>query len=279
MHIRITLMVIAGMATGAGLATPALAGETPFNTLYTAEVLPAGEAELGQTEIARRGKPHQSYDAVESRTEIEYGLSSDFQLAGYANYTWQRERFAGAAAQSGLAFTSFSLEAIYQVLDPDTRPFGLALYIEPAYGPDSREIEGRVLLQKNLFDDRLVLAANAVLEHEWTRDAGLWHKGTELRALLGAAWRVAPGWSAGAEFEAKREYDGILVWGRSAPAADSFFIGPTLNYATEDYSITLGAQAQIPWAANLSGKPGETVGGFAHEEERYRVQLRIEADL
>ncbi len=39
--------------------------------------------------------------------------------------------------------------------------------------------------------------------------------------------------------------------------------------------MTLGVQAQLPWAQNLSGTPGETVGGFAHEEERLRVQLRI----
>ena len=184
-----------------------------------------------------------------------------------------------APARTGFDFTNASLEAIWQLADPKTQPFGLALYLEPAYGPDHRELEEKLILQNNLFDQRLVLAANIVLEQEWNRAAGDWQRNSELRLLAGAAWRLAPQWTIGTEFEAKREYDGLLIWQKSAPAADSFFVGPTLHYDGGEYSVTLGAMTQLPVAANLSHQPGETVGGFAHEEERYRIQLNVEFDL
>ncbi len=275
---KFKFVVVAWILVSA-LAHQAMADETLFATLYTAQLRPAGETELGQTALFRAGRPHESYAGLESRSEVEYGAAPDLQLAGYLNYAWQRERLGTAPVRTGFDFSNASLEAIWQLANPATRPFGLALYLEPAYGPDHRELEGKVILQKNLFDQRLVLAANIALEQEWSRAAGNWQKNSELRLLLGAAWRMTPKWSAGTEFEAKREYDGLLIWQKSAPAADSFFLGPTLHFDSGEYSITLGMQAQLPFAANLSGEPGETVGGFAHEEERYRVQLNFECDL
>lgn len=270
------------------LGGAARADETPFNTLYTTDTLPQGAAEIEQWTTWRSGKPHESYRTLQGRTEYEYGLTNGFQISAYANYAWLHD----APGAAHIRFNGVSAEAIYRIWDAYTHPFGLALYLEPAIGPNSREIEAKLLLQKNFLDDRLVLAANAVLAHEWERqdadpaappgsvDATRhWGKGTELKLLLGAAYRFAPSWSAGAEFEAKREFDGLLIWERSAAAADSFFLGPTLHYATAGYFVTLGMQAQLPWAANLSGVPGETVGGFAHEEERYRVQMRVGIEL
>lgn len=287
MRIHFSLALTAAILAAAG-TSPALADESPFGTLYTTDTLPAGAAEVEQWATWKSGKPHESYSRLEGRTEYEYGVTSDFQLAGYANYKWTYQRPAGGPSDSEAEFTSVSAEAIYRLWDPYTHPFGVALYLEPAIGSGLREIEAKLLLQKNFLDDRLVLAANAVLEQEWEHaDADLsaapgspeavahWDKETELKFLIGASYRVASNWSAGAEFEVKREYDGLLVWDHAAAAADSYFFGPTLHYAAENYFVTLSTQAQLPWAANLSGEPGETVNGFAHEEERYRAQLRI----
>lgn len=288
MNIRTGLALAAAIAAGTSWAAPSLADESPFGTVYTTDTLPAGAAEIEQWATWRSGKPHDSYETLEGRTEYEYGVTNDFQISGYANYAWRHD-FPG---QSHTRFTGVSAEAVYRIWDVYTHPLGLAVYLEPAIGPGSREIEAKLLLQKNFLDDRLVLAANAVLENEWSHtdadpaapplspDATAhWEKNTELKLLIGASYRFAPNWSAGAEFEAKREFDGLLIWERSGAAADSFFIGPTLHYANADYFVTLGVQAQLPWAQNLSGAPGETVGGFAHEEERYRALLRLGIEL
>lgn len=273
-----------------------MADTTPFSTIYTVETEPAGEVEVEQWSTWLGGKSRESFNALEGRTEVEYGVTDDFQIAGYVSYDWARDRPHGAAtpdeAQNGLDFRSFSAEAIYRLVDPDTHPFGLALYVEPAIGPGYREIEAKLLVQKNFLDDRLVLAGNAVLENEWnlmppdpsatlgSLDATRhWARETELNLLAGAAYRFAPAWSGGVEFAAQREIDGLLFWQRSSAAATSYFVGPTLHFNHEAYWLTIGAQAQLPWAANLSGEPGETVRGFAHEEERYRIRLRIGFDL
>jgi hypothetical protein len=59
----------------------------------------------------------------------------------------------------------------------------------------------------------------------------------------------------------------------------SYYAGPALHYERDGYWVTLGAQVQLPWAANLSGEPEETVNGFAGEEARYRVRLKFGFDL
>ena len=288
MRYRFGLALAAGLAAWGLAVSPAAADESPFNTVYTTDTLPAGASEIEQWATWRSGRPHESYRTLEGRTEYEYGVTNNFQISGYANYAWLHD----IPGQSHARFTGVSAEAVYRIWDVYTHPLGIALYLEPAIGPGSREIEAKLLLQKNFLDDRLVLAANAVLEDEWSHadadptaapgspDAfAHWGTNTELKFLAGVSYRFAPNWSAGAEFEAKREFDGLLIWEHSAAAANSFFIGPTLHYANADYFVTFGIQAQLPWAANLSGEPGETVGGFAHEEERVRAQLRIGIEL
>src|ERR1043166_7381931 len=75
-------------------ASSATAGEeeTPFSTLYTTDLLPQGEAELEQSAVWGKGKPGESFNAVEGRTEVEYGWSENFQLSGSALYDWARVR-------------------------------------------------------------------------------------------------------------------------------------------------------------------------------------------
>ena len=288
MRIGFGWVVVGAMIAGTFCAPSASADESPFARVYTTDTLPAGASEIEQWVSWLGGKSHQSYQTLQGRTEYERGITNNFQLSAYANYAWLHD----VPGESHTRFTGVSAEAIWRIWDVYTHPIGIALYLEPSIGPGSREIEAKLLLQKNFLDDRLVVAANGVLEHEWERDdadpaappgspdaSAHWGKGTELKLLLGAAYRFAPNWSAGAEFEAKREFDGLLIWDNSTAAADSFFVGPTLHYANRDYFLTVGVQAQLPWASNLSGEPGETVNGFAHEEERYRVQLRIGIEI
>jgi hypothetical protein len=272
----------------------ASADEPPFATLYGIDVMPAGETEVEQWAGWQSGKPDETFNSVFGRTEFEYGVTDRFQVAAGPIYDWARIRPHDAeapdAARDGVKFRAVSVEAIYRLLDPKTQPFGLALYLEPAIGPGYREVEAKLLLQKNLLDGRLILAANAIMESEWHRSspdvpplateaASGWDKETEFNLLLGAAYRFAPDWSGGAEFAANREVDGLAWRHDFSAAATSYYLGPTLHYDSERYWVTLGAQAQLPWAANLSGELGETAHGFARDQERYRIRLRFGVDL
>ena len=276
-------LALAGCAMGMTAASPALADESPFAAVYMTDVLPKGSMEVEQWLTWEHKRPFQSYDHLAGRTEFEMGVAKDFQLALYANYDYRRIRpFDPADADestNSLDFTSVSAEAVYQVTDPYTHPIGFALYVEPSIGADVRELEAKLLFDSYFLDDRLVLAVNLALEYEWEREGGEWHKGSEVTLLAGLAYRIAPRWHAGLEFKASREIDGLTLLQKAEAAADSFFVGPTLHYAERKWWATLGAQAQLPWAKNLSGAPGETVDGYAHEEPRYSLRLRIGVPL
>ena len=113
------------------------------------------------------------YDQLEGRTEFEYGLTNDLQVALYANYASTRAFHNGpfGATTPPEQFSDFvvgpddhfnksrfigvSGEAIYRILSPYTDPIGLAVYIEPTIGRNFFEVENKIILQKNFFDDLL----------------------------------------------------------------------------------------------------------------------------
>lgn len=277
------LALCALLAGSALLPTAAAADETPFAYVYTSETQPAGSAELEQWLTYENGRPFESWNHVQGRTELEYGLTNHLQTALMFNYDWLKVRPRGPAAadpaSDSVTFTSMGAELVYQLSDPYTHPVGVALYFEPSYGSDDQEIETKLLLDSHFLEDRLIAAANLILEYEWERQDDNWHKGTELKLYAGLGYHFAPGWSAALEFKAKREFDGIAIFQHADAAADSFTVGPTLHYAQQDWWVSLGLQEQLPWAGNLSGEVGETVNGFAHEEPRTALRLRVGVEL
>ncbi len=274
-------ILIAALTAGA----PARADESPFAAIYTTETLPAGGTEIEQWLTWENGRPYESWDHLAGRTEVEYGVTDAFQVSLYANYDWTHVRphsaLAGDTAADSTTFTSVSGEAIYRLADAYTNPVGVALYLEPAFGSDVREIEAKILLDSHFLDDKLILAVNPVIEWEWQRanDGEPFARSTELTLLAGLSYNFSPGWYGGVEFEAKREGDGALLGEAFHPAADSFRIGPTLHYGHDNWWVTVGALAQLPWAAQQNSAPGEVVGGFAHEVPRYSLRIRFGLEL
>jgi len=276
-------IMAASLAAGISAAPGAWADESPFAYVYTTDTQPAGSAELEQWLTYENGRPSESWNHVQGRTELEYGLTNRLQAAVMFNYDWLNIRPHGPAAADSAAdeftYTSTGAELVYQLSDPYTHPVGVAVYFEPSYGSDYQEIETKLLVDSHFLDDRLIAAANLIVEYEWEREDGDWHKGTEVTLYAGLGYRFAPGWSAALEFKAKREFDGIAIFQQASAAADSFTLGPTLHYAQEGWWASLGLQEQLPWASNLSGDTGETVGGFAHEEPRTALRLRVGIEL
>ncbi|PYJ63227.1 MAG: hypothetical protein DMF42_08185 [Verrucomicrobia bacterium] len=60
-------------------------------------------------------------------------------------------------------FESVSFEAIFRLLSPYKDPLGLALYFELTLGDDEKELEWKVILQKNWFEHRLVWALKSIM--------------------------------------------------------------------------------------------------------------------
>ena len=57
-------------------------------------------------------------------------------------------------------------------MSPYIHPIGLALYFEPTLGKGLFEVEQRLIVQKNFFDDRLIIASNLTLDLEGRRLPG-----------------------------------------------------------------------------------------------------------
>ncbi len=290
------------------------AGDAIFTHTYLAETLPQGAKEVEQWVTYRTKRSQGTYNLAQTRTEFEYGVTDRWTVALYANaysvvaqnnnsiasrnnytvvgdgdevsgggpitagpYVPNAEKLPLTSARYKKAdFESISVESIYQFLSPYKDGIGLAGYVELSVGPKSRELEFKLLAQKNLLDDQLVLAANVALELErekWSLVVA--EKETKLVFSGGASYRFAPGWRAGVELRNERTWEGGYTLSNSKRDYSAWFAGPTLHYAAQKWFATLGYQQQMPWAKAYSvAAQDELVGGRIYKSgERHTVRL------
>ncbi len=271
--------VLAGMLTMSTLITaPAMAGEGSFGWIYTLDLQPKGTLEFEQRLQLTRKQAAGTYDLWRSRTELEYGLTDDIQIAGYlnaysvnaaGNYTNPLACGAAASCTGGYAvpedagasyrktdIDGASVEAIWRLSNPVVSPVGVGLYAELTRGKLADEVETRLLLQSNFLDDSLIVAANIVYEAENIKFTGETSKESMIDVLLGVSYRFAPRWTAGIEHRHHNDYAGH---GLNQHTQRADFIGPNLHYATKDWWATAAYRRQIggtcwePGAAECSG--------------------------
>ncbi len=281
-RLRACFALASGLATLAagGLAQPAIADDRPFITLYTTDLQPAHEAEFEQTIRWFSGHAGESFNQYVSNSEFEYGITDNLQGEVYLNYDWSRTRPhdpLAPAAYENLA--GVSGELIWRVLSPYTDPVGLAFYIEPSVYNGQHGLEVKVIGQKNFLDDALRTVANINFEDTWKKDAGLWTKESALEFDFGIAYNVVPRWAIGLEFDNERGFDGLILGGPASESANTFFLGPTVQYAGEGYRVVFGAQVQLPVATNPSGTLGAVVHGYTADAEHFRMGVRLAKEL
>jgi len=281
-------------AAALSVAAPALAGESPFGYVYTTDTHPRGKREVEQWLTRRHGQSRGDYDLWQARTEIEYGITDRLQTALYLNYdhvsafhnradgTTGPGAFVPDAADpdarySRTLFQSFSSEWIYRPFSPYKDPIGLALYIEPTWGPDQRELETKLIVQKNFLDDRLVWAANFTAAAEKERFHGEWEREGELELTTGLAYQIAPRWHAGVEYRHHRGYTGRGFSADKRVYAASF-LGPSVHYASRNWWVTATFLTQIANAKAYSDDArSDVVGGRFYGEHHERNELRVKA--
>jgi hypothetical protein len=296
------LLLAVLVETAFGWAGRAEADEPLFGYIYTTDLQPRGTFELEQWATAGLGKSRGDYKRFKLREEVEYGVTDDFQLAGYVNWyhvTARRDSVEGTTSgplvpedvdplrrYTATKFESVSFEAIYRLLSPYKDPFGLALYFEPTIGPDVRELEGKIIFQKNFLDDRLIWAANVIFAAEWERATGdpsldpedpasrrRWEKAIEVEFATGLSYRFARGWFAGIEFRNHNEFAGHSL---SQPEHSAFFLGPNVHYASGPFWATLTVLPQLPIAAAYTpDQRAARVGGRIYGDEHEKVEVRL----
>ncbi len=248
------------------------AGEGSFGWIYTLDLQPKGTLEFEQRIQYNRAQAQNKYDFWQGRSELEYGVSENFQLAGYINYSYvnayrnyrPNDEFPhGETAGWGVSYPSDekyrkgrleggSIEAIYRLTNPVVDPVGVGLYGEVTLGSMKDEVEARLLLQSNYLDDKLVLAANLVGAIEKVKFVqGETGPESMVDVLFGATYRFANNWTAGLEARFHNDFYGYRYETHTQRA---WFFGPNAHYATKDWWVT-GAWRWQPtggkcWAPN-----------------------------
>jgi opacity protein-like surface antigen len=233
-----------GAAAALAASTPVCGAEGPFGFIYTLDLQPQGTWQVQQWEHLQQGQSRGKYSYLRNRTEFEYGVTDWYQVGLYLNssygYAWHNgfdgstsaapgiqlsDNFDPAHSYSRARFESVSMETVIKLLNPYIDPIGFGIYIEPEFGPNERELEVKLLFQKNFLGDRLVTAANLVFATEHEQHGEEVEKASMMDILVGASYRVADNWMAGVEFRNHREWEGYW-WNH--PEHSAYFLGPPL---------------------------------------------------
>lgn len=304
-------VIFAAMAVaGALAAAPTKADEPIFGYIYTTDLLPKGKTEVEQWATLRDARSQGIFHLLQTRTEVSYGASDNFQLSGYINLAHTRvsgnvpdgstappEVFAdynvpSEGSWSRNRFESASVEAIYRFASPYTSPLGAAVYLEPSVGPRTRELETRLILQKNFLDDRLVFAFNTTIGQEKRYLHGdpdadpdtidyrdHWDKETDVNFGFAGSYRFASNWSVAAELQNEREWAGFNPFKAENRTNVAWYAGPTLHYAGQHFFATFTTLFQLHGAKDYANPSDESfvVHGISNADdfEKYRYRLKL----
>lgn len=287
---RLRLLALSALLACANLAH---ADENLFGYIRGAEVLPKGAGEAYQWFTKRSDKGMGHYRAVDTKTEIEYGVTDRFQLSAEVNGLAISSQgllidgYLPREIDSGLRVQGFEVGAKYNFLSPAKDDIGLSGTATLEYGrldihsgQKKREIEFEAQLQaqKYLMEGQLTVVGNLGLRaaHETRRAiSGLpegfdWPTDPEMEISLklgtGVSYRFAPKWYVGVEALAENEYEtevGQERW--------SLFAGPSLHYGGAKWWSTLTLFRQVRGGGERY--VGQT-GNF-HLIERTKNELRL----
>ena len=302
------IAVAGGLAAGL-VASQARADEPLFGYVYATDTLPKGQKEVELWSTHREGRSQGDFHLWQQRTEFSYGVTDNLQVSAYLNLAHAKvfdntpggdtappEAFADYAADPSKRFSRWrsegvSIEALWRLRSPYTHGLGIALYAEPTVAPNTRELELRLILQKNFIQDRLVVSGNATVGYEWRKIPGdptadpasedfirHWDHETDLNLSLGASYRFRASWAVGAELLNERELAGLTPFEHTARTNVAWYLGPNIHFGGRKFFATATFLAQLPWAQDHANPaPGFVVDGLTNADdfEKYRLRIKV----
>ncbi len=239
----------------------AQADENLLGYVKGAEPLPQGAWEIYEILTLRNDKGSGRYQAIDSDTEFEYGVTDRFSAS--ASFTLMNIDTSGILIDGYLpkdekyfarpAGAEVALK--YNFLSPAKDDFGLASYLALEYrGVDRHSGQKKdtlswsllFLFQKYFLEGQLIWVANVGAESTYSHRAPLsdlpadfdWPEVPEMelepKLGTGVSYRFAPSWFIGAETLYEAEYEtevGLERW--------SVFAGPSLHYGSASWWGTL----------------------------------------
>lgn len=249
------------------LSPAAMADESLFGILKGAETLPKNALEIIQHVTRRYDKGQGTYEALDTKIELEYGLTDRATAAVYV--LGQSVRTEGLQINGYLprdeasALRASGVEASikYNFLSPAKDDFGLASYfatsyswLDPHSGQDKKKLtfELELLMQKYFLDGELIWVGNAGMESTLAQRTAIadlpagfeWSTEPEMeigfKAGTGLSWRFAPNWFVGGEVVYETEFETEVGQERRSVQA-----GPTVHYGSKDWWLSLSYLPQI----------------------------------
>ena len=291
--IRIPSLVPVAALVVALTSLAAHADENLFGYVRGSETLPEGAFEMYQFVTQRSDKGTGSYRATDFMTELEYGVTSRFTIAGALKLMSLStsglliDGYMPGDKSFGLKYAGYAIEGKYNFLSPAKDDIGLSGTVELTHNvidphsgqkKNATKLEVGAQLQKYFAEGQVVWAANAALEATYARRAALsnlpadfeWSTDPEVeiesKLGTGLSYRFAPGWFIGAETQYETEFEtevGQERW--------SVFAGPTLHYGAKDWWAT------VTWFEQVRGG-GETYDGQPsnlHLIEKTKREIRL----
>jgi hypothetical protein len=235
---RVSLQAI---GAAVALASIAEASSRRFKYSYETTTMAAGAMELESWVTWKTNQASDpDFERFDIRHEFEYGVSDRFQLALYFA-DWRYEKSSGQSGET--EFRDVAVEAIYNLTDPNTTPFGSALYGEVKGSDDFIELEAKFLLQKNLGPWMLVynVGGEIAWEDDYKNDEA------ELMQSAGVSYQFNPSWSVGAEVLHEIAVPDVDTIGDSG-----VYLGPNASWRNNRFSVALTGLWQL---TSLSDEP------------------------
>jgi hypothetical protein len=218
-----------------------------FTYTYQSNVLNKGQKEIEVWTTLGTGRSDY-YRGLNHSLEFEIGLGGKLQTAFYLNY--------GYSAAAGIDGTSLNFNNSYsfanewklKLSDPVANKLGSAVYFEYVLAPAETELEGKLILDKQIgrFTHAFNLVGELELEKEYELDEAKWESEVEVKAEwnYGLSYRLRDNWFAGFEVMNRNVFEeGELE--KSILSA-----GPGVAYVGSGYWINFTLMPQV---TNLKG--------------------------
>jgi hypothetical protein len=238
-----------------------------FTYTYQSGVLNKGQKELEVWTTLQNSRTN-FFRGLDHRLEFEIGLGGKLQTAFYLNYGYSKgiEEIDGKQQLISSSAYSFSNEWKYKLTDPVANTFGSALYFEYGLSPSETELEGKIIIDKQI--GRSIHAFNLVGEYEFFKDFSpvadkiAVNSGHELKVELNyaIAYTIKEGFTAGMEVFNENQFSPSSEWENSVLS-----LGPCLSYSSKGIWINL---TFLPQLTNLKG------GGLELTEHE-KLQTRL----
>jgi len=238
-----------------------------FNYTYQSTVLNKGQKEL-EVWTTLRSRRDNYFRGIDQRLEFEVGLGRKLQTAFYLNYGYSKgvEETNGIQTLNGSVNYSFSNEWKYKMSDPVANFIGSGLYFEYGIGSSEIELEGKIILDKQI--GRTLHAFNIIGEYEFdvgfTPEVEIIDTETEREPYFeldyAFSYKIKEGFSIGMEARNQNQFS-------SANELESsvLSLGPCISFYTDGFWLNFTLMPQI---SNLKG------GGLELTEHE-KLQARL----